>query len=80
MDWPKTPGRDSRRSSAFDISWPYRDHHMMDFLAHATGNAIVDEHALSAELAAKRRRRGHLRVRLGLAHSEAGDVEQRYAV
>ncbi|XTP38542.1 hypothetical protein ACORG1_34410 (plasmid) [Mycobacterium sp. TJFP1] len=60
MDWPKTPGRDSRHSSAFDISWPYRDHHMMDFLAHATGNAIVDEYALPAELAAKRRRRGHL--------------------
>ncbi|QIV79616.1 hypothetical protein [Mycolicibacterium frederiksbergense] len=60
MDWPKAPGRDSRHSGAFEISWPYRDHHMMDFLAHATGDAIVDEHALSAELAAKRRRRGHL--------------------
>lgn len=60
MDWPKTPGRDSRHNSAFDISWPYRDHHMMDFLAHATGNTTIDEHALPAELTAKRRRRGHL--------------------
>ena len=60
MDWPKTPGRDSRRSGAFDIAWPYRDRHMMDFLAHATGNGTVDEHALPAELADKRRSRGHL--------------------
>lgn len=60
MDWPKTPGRDSRRSGAFDITWPYRDRHMMDFLAQATGNGMVDERALPAELAAKRRRRGLL--------------------
>lgn len=59
MNWPKTPGRDSRHTGAFDLNWPYRDHHMMNFLAHPTVNAIVDEHALPNELAAKRRRRGH---------------------
>lgn len=59
MDWPKSPGRDSRRSGAFDITWPYRDPQMMDLLARATGNGTVDEHALPAALADKRRRRGH---------------------
>lgn len=58
MDWPKTPGRDSRRSGAFDITWPYRDPQMMDLLARATGNGTIDEHALPAALADKRRRRG----------------------
>lgn len=60
VEWPKSPGRDSRRSGAFDVTWPYRDPQMMDFLARATGNGTVAEHALPAALADKRRRRGHI--------------------
>jgi len=59
MDWPKAPGRDTRRSEAFDPEWPFRDHLMMSFLARATGAGTIDEHALPTALTDKRRRRGH---------------------
>ncbi|WP_342314658.1 hypothetical protein LIX17_25780 (plasmid) [Mycobacterium avium subsp. hominissuis] len=60
MDWPDAAaGRDRRQSGDFDVDWPYRDHDVAGFLAHATPVGTIDEDALPPQLAAKRRRRGH---------------------
>lgn len=61
MEWPNAAaGRDRRQNTAsFDIDWPYRDHDVADFLSQATSPGTIDEDALPAQLAAKRRRRGH---------------------
>lgn len=61
MEWPNAAaGQDRRQSTAaFDFDWPYGDHRVADFLAGATPPGTVDEDALPAQLAAKRRSRGH---------------------
>lgn len=61
MEWPKAAaGQDRRQNTAsFDVDWPYRDRDVADFLARATAPGTIDEDALPAQLAAKRRSRAH---------------------